>query len=124
MTLPSLEAKVKQEIARIATDGVDEQELTRVKRQAKASQVFRQDSAFSLAMEAARLLLAGRTLADSDAWLTVLEDIRSDDLKRVAARYFIDDQLTALEFEPLPLDGSAKRGKAPSAFGASTGTRH
>jgi zinc protease len=124
VTLPSLEAKVKQEIARIATDGVDEQELTRVKRQAKASQVFRQDSAFSLAMEAARLLLAGRTLADSDAWLTVLEDIRSDDLKRVAARYFIDDQLTALEFEPLPLDGSAKRGKAPSAFGASTGTRH
>jgi zinc protease len=118
--LSSLEAKAKEEIARIAKEGVEEKELARVKRQAKASEVFRQDSMFSLAMEAARLLLADRPLEDSENWLKVLDDIRSDDLQRVAKTFFVDHQLTALEFEPLPLDQAAKRPRGP----ASSGMRH
>lgn len=116
VSLPSLEAKVKEEIAKIAKQGVDEQELIRVKRQAKASQVFKQDSPFSIAMEAARLALAGRPLADSEHWLTVLDDIRSDDIARVAQEYFVDHQLTVLEFEPLPLDRAPRRASAPAGM--------
>lgn len=101
--LSMLESKVKEEIARIAKEGVEDKELIRVKRQAKAGQVFKQDSTFSLAMEAARLLLAGRSLADADNWLAVLDDIKSEDLQRVARHVFVDHQLTVLEFEPLPL---------------------
>ncbi len=119
-SLTSLETKAKEEIARIAKEGVEEKELVRVKRQAKASEVFQQDSSFSLAMEAARLLLAGRPLEDSDNWLKVLDDIRSEDLQRVAKTFFVDHQLTALEFEPLPLDQATKRPRGP----ASSGTRH
>lgn len=115
VTLGTLEAKIKEEIARIAKDGVEERELARVKRQAKASQVFRQDSTFSLAMEAARLLLANRSLNDSEDWLKLLDDIRSEDLQRVAGRYFSDTQLTALEFEPLPLSQASPR-PAPSGL--------
>ena len=115
--LASLEAKAKEEIARIAQEGVEEKELARVKRQAKASEVFRQDSMFSLAMEAARLLLAGRPLEDSNNWLKVLDDIRSEDVQRVAKTYFVDHQLTALEFEPLPLDQAAKRPRGPGLSG-------
>jgi zinc protease len=116
VSLPSLEAKVKEEISKIAKQGVDEQELIRVKRQAKASQVFKQDSPFSIAMEAARLALAGRPLADSEHWLTVLDDIRSDDIARVAQEYFVDHQLTVLEFEPLPLDRAPRRASAPAGM--------
>jgi zinc protease len=115
VTLAALELKIKEEIARIAKEGVEERELARVKRQAKASQVFRQDSTFSLAMEAARLLLAGRGLQDSERWLALLDDIRSDDLQRVAGRYFSDTQLTALEFEPLPLSQAPRRPTLPGA---------
>lgn len=120
VSLASLEAKAKEEIARIAKEGVPDKELARVKRQAKASEVFRQDSYFSIAMEAARLLLAGRSLEDSENWLKVLDDIRSDDITRVAKQFFVDHQLTVLEFEPLPLNQGA--GKPRPTF--SSGMRH
>lgn len=119
VTLESLETKVKEEIAAIAKSGVEEKELTRIKRQAKASQVFRQDSGFSLAMEAARLLLSGRDLKDSDRWLEVLDAITSEDVQRVAKEFFSDHRLTVLSFEPLPLDQAAAR--KPSAM---PGMRH
>ena len=115
--MSSLEAKAKEEIARIAKEGVEEKELARVKRQAKSSEVFQQDSSFSLAMEAARLLLSGRPLEDSENWLKVLDDIRSEDIQRVAKQFFVDHQLTALEFEPLPLDQAAKRPRGPGLSG-------
>ncbi len=117
VALSSLEAKAKEEIARIAKEGVEEKELARVKRQAKSSEVFQQDSSFSLAMEAARLLLSGRPLEDSENWLKVLDDIRSEDIQRVAKQFFVDHQLTALEFEPLPLDQAAKRPRGPGLSG-------
>ncbi len=114
--LGSLELKVKEEITRIAKEGVEEKELARVKRQAKAAQVFKQDSTFSIAMEAARLTLAGRPLADSENWLAVLDDIKSDDIARVAQQYFVDHQLTVLEFEPLPLAQATARQPAISGM--------
>jgi zinc protease len=115
VSLSVLESKVMEEINRIASQGVDANELIRVKRSAKASQVFRQDSAFSLAMEAGRLAMVGRPLADADDWLTLLDDIGAQDIQRVAATYFDPHQLTVLNFEPLPLD-QAKR-QRPGAAG-------
>ena len=115
VALTRLEENIKQEIAVIAQNGVEEQELVRLKRQAKAAQVFRQDSMFSIAMESARLLLAGRDIRDAERWLAVLDDIRSEDIQRVAQRYFSDDQLTVLEFEPLPLRQAASRPRPAGA---------
>jgi zinc protease len=109
VALDALESKVKDEIAKIATLGVEDKELARIKRQAKAAQVFKQDSGFSLAMEAARLLLAGRELSDSDNWLAVLDSITSEDIQRVAKEFFVDHQLTVLAFEPLPLNQTSAR---------------
>jgi zinc protease len=119
VSLAALESKVKEEIEKIAAIGVEEKELARIKRQAKASQVFKQDSGFSIAMEAARLLLAGRVLQDSENYLTVLDSIRVDDIQRVAKTFFSDHQLTVLAFEPLPLDQAAPR--KPAAI---PGMRH
>ncbi len=116
--LPKLESRVTEEIARIAKEGVTDQELKRIKRQVRASQVFKKDSIFAQAMEAARLAMAGRPLRDADDWLTVMESIKSEDLQRVASRYFDRSQLTALEFEPLPL------GEAKPARSTAPGMRH
>ena len=116
--LSTLETKIKEEIARVIRDGVDEQELVRVKRQVKAAQVFRQDSTFSLAMESARLLFAGRALEDADRFLEVLDDIKSEDIQRAAKKYLTDNQLTLLEFSPLPLNQAAPKRPAVS------GSRH
>jgi len=113
IALSKIESRIHEEVARIAKEGVDEAELSRVKRQAKASQVFRQDSAFSLAMEAGRLIMTGRPLRDSDDWLALLDDIRGEDIQRVAGKYFSPHQLTLLEFEPLPLDQATPRKSAP-----------
>ena len=116
VTLSTLETRIKEEIGKIAKEGVEEKELQRVKRQAKAGQVFRQDSMFSIAMEAARLLLAGRSIEDSERWLAVLDDIRSEDIQRVAQKFFTDDQLTVLEFDPLPVAQANARPKPAAAM--------
>jgi zinc protease len=101
---------VEAEIAKISSQGVDQDELDLIRLQAKASQVYKQDSLFSKAMEAGRLLTAGRPISDATDWLKVLDDIRPDDVQRVAASYLREDQSTLIELLPQPVAGAAPRG--------------
>jgi len=119
VALGMLEDRVWEEIKKIQDQGVDTAELGRIKRQVKASQVFRRDSAFSLAMEAGRMVMTGRPLRDAEDWLLLIDDIRSEDIQRVAQQYFDPHQLTVLEFQPLPLDQAKRRPLA-----ARPGMRH
>ena len=64
---------VEAELAKIASQGVSQDELNLIRRQAKASQVYKQDSLFSKAMEVGRLVTAGRPLADATDWLQLLD---------------------------------------------------
>lgn len=99
-----LQEEIRKALQEIARAGVSEKEITRLRRQAKAGQVYQQDSIFSRTMQAGRLAMVGRPTQDVADWLTMLDAITSSDLQRAAASVFVPEQLTVIELEPLSPD--------------------
>jgi zinc protease len=110
--IADIERDFVAELAMLVSQGLSADELEIVRRQAKAAEVYRLDSLFSRAMEAGRLVTAGRPLQDSADWLVLLDSITAEDLQRVALKYFVDTQATMVELKPLPLNlaGQPRRG--------------
>jgi zinc protease len=90
--------------------GVSQSQLERVRRQAKASQVYQQDSLFSRAMVTGRLAMTGRPLSDRMAWLVMLDEIKAEDLNRVAALVLRDENRTTIALKPTDPKAAARRG--------------
>ena len=108
-TTAELEAALKAEIARIVEDGVDDKELARVKAQVLARQVYQQDSLFYQAMLIGEWTTAGLDYRDRDTRLAKLKAVTAEQVRQVAARYLIDDQLTVARLDPLPLTAPTRR---------------
>ncbi len=102
-TTADVERALRDEIARIARDGVDEQELRRVKTQYVAGQVYKRDSVMSQAMEIAGLEAIGFGWRDADRILERIRAVTAADVKAVAAKYFGDDALTVVTLDPQPV---------------------
>ncbi len=111
-TVAELEAALKQEIARIVKDGVDEKELARVKAQVLASQVYQQDSLFYQAMLIGEWTTAGLDYRARDIRFRKLKEVTAEQVRAVAAKYLVDSTLTVAQLDPQPLDSNkpAKRG--------------
>ena len=117
-TPAQVEAALREQVARIARDGVTEAELNRVKTQWVASQVYKLDSLFSQARELGSHWVQGFPLDASDLVIAQLRAISAEQVKAVAGRYFGDDQLTVAVLQPQPLDKTRKLRPPPS------GARH
>ena len=102
-TLLELEEALRGEIRRIAADGVTPEELTRVKAQVVAAQVYKRDSIFGQAMEIAQFEMSGLSHKQIDRALEKIRAVTVDQVRAVAARYFGDDTLTVATLTPLPL---------------------
>jgi zinc protease len=115
-SIAQLQEEIGLILGRIAREGVSEEDLARLRRQARAAQVYQQDSLFSRAMQAGRLASMGRPVTDVSDWLKVLDTIRVDDLRRVASEVVIPSRLTVVELEPLPAGSrpAARRGFGPA----------
>jgi zinc protease len=110
-TTAEVEQALRAEIARIATEGVPDSELERVKVQYVSSQVYKRDSVFAQAMEIAGLEIAGYSHRDADRILERIRTVSSDEVKAVAGKYFGDDALTVVTLLPQPIE--EKRQAAP-----------
>ncbi len=106
--LQELESEIDYELKEIIREGVTDERLEILKRQARAEQVFQQDSLMSMVREAAMLTGAGRPLTDSDDWLEMLASLSSEDIKNAGKKVFKDDNLTVLEFEPIGISSQSK----------------
>ena len=95
-----LEEALRAELRRIAAEGVDERELRRVKAQYVASRVYKRDSVFGQAMEAAGLEIVGFSHRDADPILEQIRAVTADQVKAVASRYFNEDQMTVVTLDP------------------------
>lgn len=98
-----LEQRLRAEVERIAQDGVSEQELTRVKAQLIAGQVYKRDSIFGQAMEIGMMEMSGVSHKQFDRILDKLKAVTSQQVQAVAQKYFGDDSLTVATLVPLPL---------------------
>jgi zinc protease len=102
-TTDDVERALRAEIARIAEQGVNDDELRRVKTQYVASRVYRRDSVFGQAMEAAGLEIAGFRHDDSDRILERIRAVTAEQVRAVARKYFDEDSLTVATLLPLPV---------------------
>jgi zinc protease len=97
---------------------VTEAELTRVKTQWVAAQVYKLDSVFNQAREIGSQWVQGLPLDAGDRLIERLRGVSAAQVQAVAARYFGDDQLTVAVLRPQPPDPNRKA-RVPAA-----GLRH
>ncbi len=117
-TAAQVEAALREQVARIAREGVSAAELERVKTQWVASEVYKRDSLFNQARELGTYWVLGLPLDASDRLLTRLRAVTAAQVQSVAARYFGDDQLTVATLLPQPPDPNRPRRQLPA------GSRH
>jgi len=117
-TTEQVEQALRAQVQRVATEGITEAELARVKTQWVASEVYKLDSLFNQARELGTLWAQGLPVDASELLVQRLRAVTADQVKDVAARYFGDDQLTVAQLLPQPIDKTRKT-HTPAA-----GTRH
>ena len=115
-TAAQVEAALREQVARIAREGISAAELERVKTQWVAGEVYKRDSLFNQAREIGTYWVLGLPLDANDRLLTRLRAITAEQVQGVAARYFGDDQLTVATLLPQPPDPNRPRRK-PAAGG-------
>jgi zinc protease len=109
---------LRQQVAQIAKDGVNEAELNRVKTQWVAGEIYKLDALFNQARELGSHWVNGFPLDASARLVARLRNISAAEVQSVAARYFGDDQLTQAVLVPQPLEPNRKP-RVPAA-----GARH
>jgi len=105
---------LRQQVAQIAREGVNEAELNRVKTQWVASEIYKLDALFSQARELGSNWLNGFPLDASARLVAQLRKVSAAEVQSVAARYFGDDQMTQAVLVPQPMDPNRKP-RAPVA---------
>ena len=117
-TAEQVEAALREQVARVAKDGVSEAELNRVKTQWVASEVYKLDSVFNQARTLGSYWVQGQPLDAGERLIAKLRLVTPGQVKAVAAKYFGDDQLTVAILRPQPLDKTRKPRTPPP------GSRH
>jgi zinc protease len=112
-TAAQVETALREQVARIAREGVSAAELERVKTQWVAGEVYKRDSLFFQARELGTQWILGLPLDTNEQLLQRLRAITADQVQSVAARYFGDDQLTVGELLPQPRDPNRPRRTLP-----------
>ena len=106
-TRAELEAGLRAEMARVAKDGVSDDELARVKAQLVAGQIYKLDSMFAQAMEIGQLESVSIAHQQGKRMIEKLEAVSAEQVQGVARKYFGDEQLTIGELDPQPLPKNA-----------------
>jgi len=86
VSLGDLEDAVDATLASFMQDGVDEEQLARIKSQIRAQQIFARDDADSVARRYGAALAINLTVEDVQDWPNVLEAVTAQDIMDVAAQ--------------------------------------
>ncbi len=104
-----LEAALREQIAVLLRDGVNEQELARVKAQVTANEVYKLDSVFYQAMQLGQMESIGLKYRDIPLMLEKIQAVTAQQVQEAAREILRDDNLTVAVLEPQPLDVKPKR---------------
>jgi zinc protease len=115
-TPEEVEAALRAQVARVARDGITEAELSRVKTQWVAGEVYKRDSVMYQARELGSNWIEGFALDADERLIERLRAVTAAQVQAVAARYFGDDQLTIGMLRPQPIDKNRKPRTPPPGF--------
>jgi zinc protease len=91
-TLGEVETAVDAEIARIARDGVTDQELEKAKNRFVRSMIFARDRQQAMANMYGSTLAVGRKVSDVEEWPQRIRKVTADQIKAAARRYLVLDR--------------------------------
>lgn len=115
-TAAELEVALREQVTRIARDGIHEDELARVKAQWVASEVYKLDSVMAQAQELGHSWVQGMPLDAGTRLIARLRQVSAAQVQSVAQRYFGDDQLTVATLLPQPRDPNQKPRTPPAGL--------
>ena len=113
-TAEQVAAALREQVARVAREGVSEAELNRVKTQWVAGEVYKLDSVFNQARSLGSQWIQGMPLDASERVIRRLRAVTASQVQSVAAKYFGDDQLTVGILRPQPVDKNRKPRTPPA----------
>jgi zinc protease len=113
-TPEQVEAALREQVARVAREGVQPAELNRVKIQWVAGQVYKRDSLLDQARELGNDWVLGLPMDADEQLIVRLRKVTAQQVQAVAAKYFGDDQLTVAVLRPQPMD-KKRPARAPVA---------
>ncbi len=109
VSVDALEKRLRKSVADIAEKGVSPAELQRVKTQLIAAQIYKSDSMFGQAMEVGLFEMSGIGCQKIDRIIEKLKAVTLEQVKRVAGKYFHEDQLTVAVLTPVALPSQSKK---------------
>lgn len=109
-TVADLEAGLRAQIALLEKDGVNEDELKRVKAQVTAAEVYKLDSVFYQAMQIGQLESVGLGYQAIPVMLKKLQEVTAQQVLDVAHEFLQDDNLSVATLDPQPISGQRKHG--------------
>ncbi len=115
-TAAQVEKALREQVARVAHDGVTEAELSRVKTQWVAGEVYKQDSVFNQAQSLGSNWIIGAPLDRDERLIARLRTVTGAQVQAVAAKYFGDDALTVATLLPQPIDKTRKPRVPPAGL--------
>ncbi|HLY97212.1 MAG: M16 family metallopeptidase [Sideroxydans sp.] len=102
-TVGDVEQALREQLALLVRDGVNADELQRVKAQVMAGEVYKRDSVFYQAMQIGQMETAGLSYKDIPVMLQKLQAVTAQQVQDVAREIFNDDHLTVATLDPQPL---------------------
>jgi zinc protease len=105
-TIEEVRQAIEEQINRIKTELVSEEELARIKAQVVAHKVYEQDSVFYQAMQMGMLETVGMGWQTLDEYPERIRAVTAEQVQAVAEKYLIDDGLTVAVLEPQSLDNN------------------
>lgn len=120
-SLEEAEAALDRELESFVEDGVDADQLARIKTQIRADEIYEQDSVRSIADRYGRALTSGLTVEDVQAWPRVLEAVTAEEIVAAAEEALDRDRavtgyLTGPDTAPdEPVEAQPTPASAPAA---------
>jgi len=108
-SVTEIEDGLREQIAILKRDGVNEDELKRAKAQVTASEVYKLDSLFYQAMQIGQMESIGLSYKTIPLILKKLQAVTAQQVQDVAREFLQDDQLTMAVLDPQPLSGKPKQ---------------
>lgn len=88
LSLQEAEDALDSALAQFMEDGVDQDQLDRIKYQLKASEIYARDDADGIASRYGRALTSGLTVEDVQNWPDILQAVTADDIMAAARLVF------------------------------------
>ncbi|GFE66315.1 M16 family metallopeptidase [Litoreibacter roseus] len=92
LTLQEAEDELDAAVAQFMQDGVDAEQLARVKSQLRASEIYDDDNVSGVARRYGAALTSGLTVEDVQAWPDILNAVTAEDIMAAAERVFDRDK--------------------------------